>query len=118
MLCNDFIDRVKSKNSTFEKSSSVDGDLPDFYQRFNPKNVYFEFDDMDIHLLSIEEIKSITKEYYAIDCDFVFALSNSDPIFSKDKKIYTCAHGSKHPKVELVADSFEDYMKMIIESEE
>ncbi len=118
MLYNEFIDRVKSKNSTFGKPSAIDNNLPDFYQHFDPKNVYFEYDGMDIHLLSIEEIKNITKEYYLIDCDFVFALSNSDPIFSKDKKIYTCAHGSRLPKVEFVADSFETYIKMITESEE
>ncbi len=44
----------------------------------------------------------------------MIATVNGDPVFMKDQKVYTCSHGTRRPKVELLADSFEKFIEMII----
>lgn len=44
---------------------------------------------------------------------FVFATCNGDPIYVYDKKIYTCCHGTRKIKDELMAENFAAFLDLI-----
>ena len=75
----------------------------------------FEYNGTDLLLLPYSKIEQITKEYAYLKSDFVFGLANSDPYFVKDGMVYTCYHGDENPDLEFIANSFDDFLKQILE---
>ena len=66
-------------------------------------------------MLPYSKIAEISNEYQYLNCDYVFGLSNSDPFFVKNKRVYTCCHGSKEAEYEFVANSFEEFLNKVME---
>ena len=85
---------------------------------YNPKGAEFEYNDGTVFMVPYEKIKQLTNEYYSLNSDFVFAICDSDPFFVKNKKVYTCCHGTQNYNFELIANSFEDFLELIIKGEE
>ena len=112
-----FVEKLESYSeyNKIEKAELSSNDYNQFYNQFNPKQVEFEFNGVDLFMLPYSKISEITKEYKYLKCDYVFALSNSDPFFVKSGKVYTCCHGDKEDEYEFVADSFEEFLSKVVE---
>lgn len=117
MLYLDFVNKLQAsfKHIVFEKSELTENRYSDFYSFYNPKQVEFEYNGTDLLLLPYSKIEQITKEYAYLKSDFVFGLANSDPYFVKDGMVYTCYHGDENPDLEFIANSFDDFLKQILE---
>ena len=115
MIYDDFVKlMIEQGKKIVPFNGNVPAKYPKFYSRFNPVRVYVEYDSNYIHLLPIDELEKMTKKYRNVECDLVFATCNSDPIFLKNGKVYTCEHGANNPKIEFLANSFEDFLKMVM----
>jgi len=116
MIYDNFVEKLSaySKYIIFEKSENKENPYNPFYNLYNPKQVEFEFNSSDIIMLPYQKIAKISEEYLYLDCDFVFALANSDPYFVKGGKVYTCYHGDRNPDLEFVANSFEEFLDIVI----
>ena len=106
-----------NKKNVIEPSHNYFSGLPQFYKKYDFVRVYLEFNDDDIHFIPLNEMDKYKKEYYLVDADFIIATKNSDPIYLKTNKIYTCPHGIKEPKPELLFNSFDEFLEEIYKSE-
>lgn len=96
-----------------ENSKILDGgNIPAFYSVINPINVEFEYNDGIIRLEPIENFDNLKKEYDYVQTDCIFASCNGEPIYLKDKKVFTCIRGSKRIIEEEIASS----INMLLES--
>ena len=118
MLYSDFVTKLQSyfKHIDFEEAQLKDNPYAAFYNFYNPKRVEFEYNNVDLLLLPYSKIDKITKDYAYLECDFVFGLANSDPYFVKGGKVYTCYHGDSKPDLEFIANSFDEFLKQIMEA--
>ncbi len=116
MIYDEFVNEISKIDNTniFNKSSVTDNSYNDFYNFYNPCGVEFEFNSSVVFMIPYEKIAEITEEYNYLKSDYVFAICNSDPFFVKDKKVYTCCHGTNNPKLELIANSFEEFLKFVL----
>lgn len=102
-----------SKGNVFLHVRKDDNKYDDFYNYYDPIDVYVLYDNNEIHFIPYEKIDEVTKEYSFIKCNYVFATCNGDPIFIMDNKVYTCAHGTKNPKYELLSNSFDEFLDIL-----
>lgn len=105
---------LQDKRNVF---SQYDGDLdgiPDelkaFYRDNNPTDVEVN----GIRFFAAEELSAIQEEYSYLNAQFIFATCNGDPIFLHDGHVYTCPHGVKTAKWELLTESFANYLESLI----
>ncbi len=84
-----------------------------FYRQFNPEDVEVEINEAIVRLIPAAELESVKKEYPEISDQFIFATSNSDPIFLHEGAVYVIPHGVPHPEWEKLADSLDDYLSGI-----
>ena len=89
-------------------------ELPAFYQYYDPVDVEFDSSMGCIKMVPIGELESVTEQYSYVDPDVVFATSNGDPLFIKNKMVFCCTHGSKNPKLNMLANTFDAFLKSII----
>lgn len=94
--------------------SNIPNALRNFYKNYNPEDVEIGM----IRFVPADELESITKDYEYIKPDCVFATENGDPIFLKNGKVYTIPHGVRNPKLELKANSFNEYLHKLFEEKE
>lgn len=119
MLYDDFADKVikQDNRNSFEKYTSeltaCDESAANFYKQFNPIDVEVEYDDMTIRFIPALKLSDMLKLYEYLNADMVFAECYSDPIFIKNKAVYMCSHGTANPKLEKLANSFDEYITKI-----
>lgn len=89
--------------------------IAEFYKKYDPVDVEFLYDGLPVVFFPAEELNNAKAQYEYVNPQLVFAQSNSDPIFLKDGAVYTCPHGVSKPEPEWLADSFEKYLKMLIQ---
>ena len=119
MIYDEFVHKVSKFDisNCFEKSKITNNPYNKFYDLYNPMGVEFEYNSRNIFMIPYKKISDITKDYDNINADYVFAISDGDPYFVKNKKVYTCCHGTSKPRLELIADSFEDFLLKIVKGE-
>jgi hypothetical protein len=119
MIYDEFVDKLSQLDDSncFVKSEVKNNPYNKFYDLYDPRGVEFEYNSCNIFMIPYEKISIVTKEYDIIKADYVFAISDGDPYFVKNKKVYTCCHGTKNPDLEFVANSFEDFMRNIVKGE-
>ena len=115
MIYDDFVKAINELNGKKKKKKSEVKNNPynPFYDLYNPSGAEFEYNDGVVFMLPYKKIEQATKEYGLLNADYVFAICNSDPFFVKNKKVFTCCHGTKEPDFELIANSFEEFLKII-----
>lgn len=91
--------------------------LHTFYQKYNPEDVEIIYGADVIHFIPAQKLMQVKQEYPYLDTDIIIATINGDPVFMKRQKVYTCPHGTKQPKIEKMADSFEELIEELILSE-
>ncbi len=97
-----------------ENSKILDGkNIPAFYSVINPINVEFEYNDGIIRLEPIENFDNLMKEYDYVQTDCIFASCNGEPIYLKDKKVFTCIRGSKRIIEEEIASSVDMLLEAV-----
>jgi hypothetical protein len=111
----EFLKKQDARNVIIETKSCINNMvLPDelklFYQNYNPVDVEINFNGLGLRFYSIEDLYELQQEYSYIKDIFVFASCNSDPVFLKDGKIFTCPHGVSKPNFEELACSFDAYL--------
>jgi hypothetical protein len=110
--------KEQDNSNIFSKCSNIIDIIPDelipFYQEYNPVDVEITYDGVGIHFYPIDELSDLQAEYAYIKAQFVFATCNSDPIFLNNEKVYTCPHGVKEPEWEKLAESFEEYLSLLL----
>ena len=120
MQIDEFVSKaqMRDKTSLFsEYEGSLDmipDELRDFYAKHNPRNVEIGHNGTSIHLVPAEKLETEKQYYEGMNIGFVFATCDSDPIFYHDGKIYTCPHGVKNPEWELLAESIEKYLDVLM----
>lgn len=116
MVYEDFVKRLSEidKSNKFEISKVKNNPYDKFYDLYNPKGVEFEFNYGTVFMIPYDKIEKVTKEYKHLNADYVFAVSDGDPYFVKNKKVYTCCHGTKEPELEFISNSFEDFLKKVM----
>lgn len=111
-----FVERAieQDKRNKFEKYDGdldiVPDDLKGFYSEYNPMNVEVASEIGDVRFYSAEELAELQAMYAYLNAQFVFATSNGDPIFLNEGQVYTCPHGLKEPKWELLSPSIDSYL--------
>ena len=90
--------------------------IPNFYRFYTPLDVEISFNGSSLRFIPASELEAIAKEYNYLDFDFLFATSNGDPFFIKDNSVYTCSHGTATPNIERIANSFDDFLRLIMEN--
>lgn len=91
--------------------SKIPEEMQAFYRETNPLDVEIGF----VRFAPAEELANLQSEYAYIEAEFVFAISNGDPIFLKEGYVYTCPHGIKKPQYELLAKDIKSYLTSLIE---
>lgn len=116
MIYDDFVKKVNDLNGKdcFTRSNEKNNPYNDFYNHYNPMGAEFDFNYGTVFMIPFNMISKVTLEYKYTKADFVFGISNGDPYFVKGKKVYTCCHGTKEPDLELVANSFEDFLEKVV----
>ena len=66
-----------------------------------------------VRFVPADELETIQSDYSMGKERFVFATCNGDPIYVYDKKIYTCCHGTRKIKDELMAENFAAFLDLI-----
>ena len=119
MIIQEFVDKAikQDKRNVFEIATQgfniLPGELKDFYRRANPVDVEIRMGGNSVKFYPLDEL-SILQDDYKLENDcFIFATCNSDPIFLKEGKVYSCYHGAKESEKEFVADSFETFLDLI-----
>ena len=87
--------------------------LKEFYQQANPVDVEVTMDGNAVRFVPADELETIQSDYSMGKERFVFATCNGDPIYVYDKKIYTCCHGTRKIKDELMAENFAAFLDLI-----
>lgn len=90
----------------------IPSEARDFYQNFNPVDVEIGMNGSSVRLYPVSELTDLQKEYDYLHAQFVFATCNGDPIFLYQGRVYTCPHGVKAPKLEKIADSWNDFFSI------
>lgn len=114
-----FFEKLKAEDYRTEytevhEASEYEGlKLPRFYETINPINVEFEFNDGIVRLEPLEGLLVLNEQYGYVGADCVFATCNGDPIYVKNGKVYTCAHGSKNVNEEELAPSVESLFETV-----
>ena len=116
MIYDDFVRKVnnESGHDCFIKSNESWNSFNDFYNHYNPKGAEFEFNNSVVYMVPFNMIQKVTSEYKYTNVDFIFGISDGDPYLVKDKKVYTCCHGTKTPELEFVANSFEEFLEKVV----
>ncbi len=114
MIYDEFVDAMGKLNPSncFAKGPGEKTLYNRFYELYDPHGVEFELDIGNVFMVPYGKIKKLTEEYSYTGCDYVFALNNGEPIFVKEGKVYTCCNGTDSPRLELLADSYEDFLKL------
>lgn len=118
MLIDDFVRSAikQDKRNVFEKTkllSTCPEVLKEFYQQANPVDVEVTMDGNAVRFVPADELETIQSDYSMGKERFVFATCNGDPIYVYDKKIYTCCHGIRKIKDELMAENFAAFLDLI-----
>ncbi len=114
-----FVDKAikQDDRNIFEKYrgkvSSVPKAFVDLYEDYNPVDVEVSINGSMVKLIPYEELDEIQKEYSLDKECFVFATCNGEPVYEKNKKIYTCVFSKKGIIEEEISDSFEDYCDLL-----
>lgn len=82
-----------------------------FHRETNPQDVEIGC----VRFAPVEELANLQSEYAYIEAQFVFAISNGDPIFLKEGYVYTCPHGIKKPQYELLSKDIKSYLSALID---
>ena len=90
--------------------------IPEFYQTFNPINVEFECNFGIVQLEPLDKLKILNEKYQYVAADCVFATCNGVAIYTRDGKIYTRVHGSKHIVEEKLAESVEKLFEQVYDN--
>ena len=121
MKYDEFVNAVTRQDARnkFERSKGAMPHMPkglkEFYSQYNPCDVEIVLADMtSIKMYSQAKLLSFQVEYGADDDQFVFATREGDPIAINDNKIITSAHGSKKTRVEVVSESFDEFVCWIL----
>jgi len=116
-----FAEKAKTQDER-NKFESYDGkleivpdDIKPFYLNYNPVDVELNYNGVGIKLYPAEELPELQKEYSYINAQFIFATCNGDPIFMNDGCVFICAHGTLEPQHEKKADSFDDFLKNLVD---
>ena len=108
---------AQDKRNVFEKYSDnldiVPNEMRSFYTEFNPVDVEIDYNGVGVRFCPAKELVDLQAEYAYLGVQFVFATCNGDPIFFSGGKIYTCPHGVRKPKWELLAENTETYFKLL-----
>lgn len=117
----DFTTKITARSER-NKFESYNGNLdfvPDemkaFYRSSNPVHVIIGYYGVSIKLCPVEELQELQKEYEYLKAQLVFATCNGDPIFLNADGVYTCPHGINEPQLEKKAESFDEYLKGLVE---
>lgn len=114
-----FFEKLKAKDprieymETYKEPECRKLDIPQFYKTIDPVNVEFEFNDGIVKLEPIKNLMDLNKQYRYAEADCVFATCNGDPIYVKNKKIFTCTHGSERIIEEQIAASMDSFFEMV-----
>lgn len=116
----DFVSKIVERDhrNVFEKyTGSLEG-VPDemkkFYQAFNPVDVEIDCKGVGVRLYRAEELMSLQTEYGYLHAQLVFATCNGDPIFMHEGLIYTCPHGVKQAKWQLLANNIAAFFDFLV----
>ena len=109
---------VQDKRNKFMKYdgelSFIPSEARDFYQNFNPIDVEIGMNGSSVRFYPVLELVDLQKEYDYLHAQFVFATCNGDPIFLYQGHIYTCPHGVTAPKLEKIADNWDNFFSALI----
>jgi len=109
---------AQDKRNTFTEYKGNLSHIPDgiksFYREFNPVDVEIDYNGIGVRFYKAEELSNLQEEYAYLNAQFVFATCNGDPIFVNDRKVYTCPHGISLPKWEMLAESFDEYLQILV----
>ena len=109
--------KIQDKRNIFNTAKVESCQLPKevvaFYQIANPLDVEVTILGNSVRFYQLTDLKQLQKDYFLDNDCFVFATCNSDPIYLKKHKVYTCCHGTKETKAELLANSFDEYLQNI-----
>lgn len=118
-MFSDFVKRAIKQDSR-NQFDSFDGDisfipdaLQDFYKNSNPADVEVKIQDNYVRFIPVWELEKIQKLYALGEACFVFASCEDEPIYLKNKKVYTCLYGKNGIKEEVLADSLSEYLNKI-----
>ena len=92
----------------------VPDEIKPFYLGFNPEDVELAWKGVSIRFFPARELEQIQEEYAYLNVKFVFASSNSDPVFIDHNGVYTCVHGTDNPTWEHLADTFEEFLSKLV----
>lgn len=118
----DFVSKIieQDRRNIFVKYTGSLEYIPDemklFYQTFNPIDVDIDCNGVGIRLYPAEKLISLQTEYSYLHAQFVFATCNGDPIFMHEGKIYTCPHGVKQARWELLARNIIAYFDLLVQN--
>lgn len=88
-------------------------ELHAFYQKYNPEDVEIVSGVNSIRFVPVQNQMQARREYQYLDADMILATVNGDPVFMRGGLIYICPHGVKQPKIEKIAESFEEFIGTI-----
>lgn len=118
-----FVDAVvaQDERNVFVKASAAPSDMPcalrHFYEIYDPVDVEIVLGDLtSIKLTSMNEISALQADYTTMDGVYIFATCEGDPIAFQAGAIVTWTHGRRQPKVEKLADSFDQWLLQVIEA--
>jgi hypothetical protein len=114
----DFANKQDSRNVFAEYKQNLDLSLPDkvkaFYKKFNPLDVEIDDSGLGIRFFPVDDLPNLQRDYSYLKDAFIFATCNGDPIFLNNGRVFTCAHGVKESKPELLANSFDEYLSKLM----
>ncbi len=87
----------------------IPAEARDFYQNFNPVDVEIGMNGSSVRFYPVLELMNLQKDYDYLRVQFVFATCNGDPIFLYQGHVYTCPHGINDPKLEKIAENWNDF---------
>lgn len=112
----EFFEKLKTKDSRIRYAivnEQITDDIPDFYRTINPINVEFEYNDGIVKLVPFDKLLSISKEYQYVEGGHIFATCNGEPIYMKNKRVYTCICGRKQIIEEELAISVDSFFEKV-----
>jgi hypothetical protein len=92
----------------------VPDELKPFYSECNPVDLEINSNGLVVKFYPADALTELQHEYDYLCARFIFATSNSDPIFWHDSVIYTCPHGTKSPKWERLSLNFDEFITSLI----
>ena len=110
----DKIKKIDERNIIKIDNTVVNKNAPKIYKYYDFVDVEIEIEDNMIKFFSKKDLDKYNKLYSYIDADFVFASINGDPVFIKNKKVFTCSHDGDDSPPEFLFDSFDDLLDFIM----